>query len=261
MSFEAYAQELWHRRASRGASFILLRSPESTQLLARRIVREYAAEGLTASRCDLVAWCQRRGSGRGGRSWSSPAGLGVYATLLRRLAQPAAVQLLPLRVAAALCEQVNVYLGGRCRLKWPNDLVVEGAKLGGVLIDVFSRGDDGRVVVVGFGVNHGEEVDAFSLPGVTSLGREGRRVPGLAEVTVALLEAVDRELEREERPMAVVERYRALSLHRPGERLCCRLDQGPLEGTFLGFDPRGFVRLDVGGEERLLGAGEVLLVG
>ena len=56
----------------------------------------------------------------------------------------------------------------------------------------------------------------------------------------------------------VIGRYRQLSLHRPGDTLCCRLRDDRIEGVFQGFDRRGFLRIRIGDEERLLTAGEVV---
>ncbi len=265
VSYAEFASAVARRLLDRGLAergFAVLRQPLSTHLLGRRIAREYSQESAWPPKADLLAWRQEAGQGRGGRSWSSPPG-GVYATLIRPLTADVALQTLPLKVATTLCEALNDDLDGRCRLKWPNDLLVGGRKLGGILIDVASRGaaPDGSssaeapgLAVVSFGVNHRHP----DQPGATSMEREAAGRTLLADLAVRLVEAVDGALEAGPPVADVVGRYRQFSLHRPGDALRCRLRGDEVEGVFQGFDRHGFLRLEVGGEERLLTAGEII---
>ena len=232
--------------------YAVLRELPSTHLLGRRIAREYALENAAAPTANLLAWRQSAGQGREGRSWSSPPG-GVYATLVRTLPPTADFQPLPLLVATALCEALNFDLGGRCAIKWPNDLLVDGRKLGGILIDATRRGDEPDLAVISFGVNHARLEEA----GATSLEREAPGRVRLAELAVRLVAAVDEALARDLPPAEIVGRYRRLSVHRAGDALRYRHRGDQIEGVFQGFDRRGFLRLRVGDEERLLTAGEL----
>ncbi len=254
MSYAEFARAMarrWAGRAAARGGLVVLRRPASTHLLGRRVVEEYSQEGARPPATDFVAWSQTAGAGREGRSWSSPPG-GVYATMVRSLPREVALQTLPMLVAVALCEALDVDLAGRCRLKWPNDLMVGGRKLGGILIDAVSHGEGG-LAVISFGVNHLR----IELPGATSLENEAARRPALAESTARLVEAVDGALERRAPASEVVDRYRRLSQHRPGAVIRCRQGEEVVEGVFQGFDRHGFLRLLVGGEERLLTAGGV----
>ncbi len=253
MRFVDYARALAGSRPGHGTGLVVLRQPASTHLLGRRIAREYSQEDTETPATVLLAWRQTAGRGRGARGWSSPAGAGVYATLIRRL--PAdRLQILPLLVAVSLCEALNLHLADRCRLKWPNDLVVGGRKLGGILIDATSRPGGFGLAVVSFGVNHR---GAPGPPGATSVELEAPGRVALADLAAALVEAVSAALDAPAPPAAIVRRYRALSVHRPGDAMRCRLGGGELEGEFRGFDAHGFLRLRVAGEERLVAAGEV----
>lgn len=256
MSFTAYARAVGQGWPGRGEGVILLERPVSTHLLARRIVQEYAAESSWAPTADLLAWHQTGGLGREGRTWSSRPGRGVYVSLIRPLeAKGSSVspQTLPLLVATALCETLNLYLAGRCRLKWPNDLLVSGRKLAGVLIDTTSRGAEGAMAVISFGVNHG----AIDEPGATAVETEAPGVVSMPGLTAELVAAVDVALESKAEKEQVVADYCALSLHRPGDTLRCRIRGEDVEGFFVGFDANGFLRLRVGDDERLVVAGEV----
>jgi len=138
MDFPQYARALARRHEGDAPARILVGHTDSTHRLGRRIVRDYLREGTEPPAADVLAWRQSAGEGRDGRGWSSPPGGGVYASLVRPLAAETRVQTLPILVAVAVAEVLDRYLGGRCRLKWPNDLMVGERKLGGLLIDVVS---------------------------------------------------------------------------------------------------------------------------
>lgn len=260
-SFDSYRAALLEELGGGGPeNLVLLESVESTNLLARRIAEDYWREGLEPPPATLVALEQTGGRGRLGRVWASPRGAGVYATLLVALPARGPLALLPLSVGVALARTLNGHLGGsRCRLKWPNDLLVDGRKIGGILIEAQS-GDEGRsLAIVGFGVNHAVLRGEVALPReATSLGRESDDPPSLESFTGELLVAVTEEIESLSEPEGLVERYRELSIHEPGDRLRCRVGEEEVVGTFRGFDERGFLRLDEGGRERMITAGEVL---
>ena len=253
MTFEQYARSLGESCSRRGVCLVVSRRLPSTHLLARRVVQDYADEDGAAPATDFLAWQQTEGQGRQGRPWASPASAGVYATLVRRF-ESGRLQTLPLQVGIVLCETVNVHLDGRCRIKWPNDLLVDGRKLGGILIDVVSRVEGEATAVVSFGINHGDP----ELPGATWIEREAEGRVTLPDLACGLLAAVDTALAARPAIEQVVDLYRQLSALRPGDTIRCRGASGELEGVFRGFDGQGFLRLAVAGEERLLTAGEVM---
>ena len=262
MNFASFSQDLFLRRSQRAAGLVVVELIDSTQVLARRIVDEYVREGSKAPEVDVVAWSQSAGRGRRrGRSWSSPAGAGVYATMIRWRDQRDWLLTLPLQAAVALCEKVNDYVGGRCRLKWPNDLLLDGEKLGGLLIDAVTYGEAAPIAIVSFGVNlHAEAVSAAGTGSTSIAGSAGTgEAPTLSQLTVELLGAVHEEMASDVSTSLILERYQELSSHEPGDVLRCLVGDGDtLEGRFLGFDEHGFLRLDVAGEERLVSTGEIL---
>lgn len=254
--FEPFAAELRQRLLPGNANVLVLRQADSTNGLTRRVVSECTGAGLDPPRLWVFAWGQNAGKGRLGRTWVSPDGQGVYATVSLGSIGLDKLDFLPLVVAASLCTTVNTWLGGRCRLKWPNDLVVEGRKLGGILIESVSRGTESAAAIVGFGINHGQGIDEQRAANATSLARLGAGPATLAETAAALALRLDRDLEL---PAEVaVERYAALSAHRAGDLLRCQSAGETVEGRFAGFDRRGFLRLDTASGARLLAAGEVI---
>jgi BirA family biotin operon repressor/biotin-[acetyl-CoA-carboxylase] ligase len=232
--------------------------------LARRILDEYSNDGHPAPSVDVVAWGQDAGRGRADRSWSSPAGQGIYVTAIRRLPSPQSLQLLPIAVGIALAETLDRYLAASCRLKWPNDLYCRGKKVGGILIDTLTQGSGGAMAMIGFGVNYGAELKTFGETGATSCQKEAEdlgvaaNLPCMADLTQTLLARLDLRLAEEPGPGAWLDTYRRLSLHRPGDAMRCRVGAEWVEGRFAGFDALGLLRLDVVGSERRLAVADLL---
>ena len=257
MDFDTFWRHVRNRRASPERSLVAFPSISSSHGLARRAVNEYQAESAAPPPIDVLAWQQTEGQGRQGRSWSSPAGAGVYASMVRVL-DPKRIPHLPMLVPMALATVLRRQ-SVDCELKWPNDLMVGGLKIGGVLIDAID-GEASPVAVISFGINHAAQCsEHFSEPDATSLGDLGASV-ALDELCVELLEEVDRRLSSGVDSASVVAEYRELSAHRPGDELECHLDgaEQKTRGVFLGIDDNGFLRMQVDGEEKVLSSGRLV---
>jgi BirA family biotin operon repressor/biotin-[acetyl-CoA-carboxylase] ligase len=265
-SFSRYLAELDRARPAGGArpeNFVVVRRVASTNQLARSIVADYEVEAQDLHPLLILALEQSGGRGRQGRSWSSPAGKGVYATRVVSMRDPEQLQVLPMLVGLGLCRALSRHLPVPCRLKWPNDLVVETPagrkKVGGILIEALVHPGEGAAAIIGFGVNHSHEEEDLPETGVSlkQLGGPGAEV-SLVDLTWDLVSALERELAHLADPGSVVAGYRELSVHQPGDTISCRIGEAVVEGTFLGFDERGRLRLDRGGEEILVASGEVI---
>lgn len=253
---------------------LLLRTVGSTNALARRIADEYAEEGIDLRPALLVAFEQTAGRGRQGRTWSSPPGAGAYVTLLWPLPGPEVLPNLPLVVPVALAAALDRHLPAArpAGIKWPNDLLVGGRKIGGVLIDGLAAGEGGGagVALIGFGVNRAQVADELAGLGgavpATSLAVEAPPAPPAARLVWDLVTAVAEGLADAGDRRRAVAAYARRSVHRPGDPVRCRTAEETLEGRFRGFDERGFLRLELtraatgrrSGEEVLMRAGEVV---
>ena len=123
----------------------------STNTKAKELAQDGAPHGTV-----LVADHQTGGRGRLGRSFSSPAGMGVYlSVLLRPNCQPAALMHLTCAAAVAMCNAVEQAAGIRPKIKWTNDLVFNKKKLGGILTELSPNPDTGLVdyAIIGIGIN------------------------------------------------------------------------------------------------------------
>jgi BirA family biotin operon repressor/biotin-[acetyl-CoA-carboxylase] ligase len=133
----------------------------------------------------LVAEQQTSGRGRLDRQWESPPRAGLtFSALLRPSVEPARLSLLPLIAGLATVEALLAVSQVDAALKWPNDVMVDGFKLGGLLVEVV-----GGAAVVGIGLNVSTREDELPVPTATSLflcGGSTDREPLLKEVLRAL---------------------------------------------------------------------------
>lgn len=213
------------------------------------LARSGAAEGLW-----LRAERQTGGRGRQGRAWSSPEGNLYISTLVRvRPGEPPAATL-ALVAAVALDETARVF-GLAPVLKWPNDLLVGGAKLSGILLE---RAED--AVVIGFGVNlahHPLDIDRRA----TSFAAHGP-APDPAILAETLAEAFARWLSRWRDGIAPVRERWLARAHPQGTALTARLSDGSaVDGLFGGLDSQGALILRLAdGSTRVIHAGDVFLL-
>ena len=157
---------------------------DSTNLVARILAEEGASEGTA-----VVAVEQTEGRGRLGRTWDSPPG-GLWMSVVLRPRLPVtAWPLLGFAASLAAADAVETVAGVPVRLKWPNDLVVEDRKLGGVLVEA-----GGTYAIAGVGINVNVPIEVFppELRGMatsleTLLGRPVDLVT-LAQQVLILLE-------------------------------------------------------------------------
>ncbi len=213
-----------------------------------------------------LANAQTGGRGRGAHTWMSPAGSGIYVSVLLR--PPMDAPLLPadalwLSLAAGLAagEAMASATGLEADLRWPNDLLGTKGKLGGVLTEMQAEATRVRFAVVGIGINvHQEEFPPelgasslrLELPGAGPRRPEllARLLARLGERAQALMSANAEEARAE-----LLRALRARSSWVQGKRV--RLEEGG-EGVTEGLDERGFLRVRMdGGELRTVYSGGV----
>lgn len=132
-----------------GREIVFLGEVDSTNRHARMLAADGAPHGTL-----VIADTQSAGRGRRGRGWISPAGEGIFMSLILRpgtQAQKAAR--LSLLTALAVCEAIRGVTGLDAAIKWPNDIVCGGRKLCGLLLEMDAQGGELRSVVAGVGVN------------------------------------------------------------------------------------------------------------
>lgn len=187
----------------------------------------------------LRAETQSAGRGRLGRDWSSPAGNLYASTIVRPAPGDPPPATLAMVAAVALDELVTAWLPGRVMLKWPNDLLVAGAKLSGILLE-----RAGDAVVVGIGVNLAHHPEGLDRP-VTSIAAAGGGAPDPGAFLEELAASFARWLGRWRMQGLGPVRARWLErAHPPGTALSARLPGGVVhDGLFEGLDADGALRL------------------
>lgn len=173
-------------------NFRVLSETDSTNSACRRLALEGAPDGTV-----VLADCQTAGRGRRGRSFQSPAGKGLFFSILWR-PDCAPEQLLPLTAlsAVAVCRAIRQVCGAQAQIKWPNDLVLSGRKLAGILTEMALEGESGHVshVVVGIGINVHQRLTDFDgevAQIATSLDLALGGSVCRAQLAAALLEEMD----------------------------------------------------------------------
>jgi len=157
----------------------------STNDTAKALGAQGAAEGTL-----VVAETQSSGRGRLGRHWLSPSGMGIYASLLLRPPLPPnELPQITLSTAVAMVRALTRAAGVTPGIKWPNDLILRGKKLGGILTEMETESDQIRYLVVGLGLNVNDPDFPSELTGTaTSLFREEGRTFSRVHILRAWLE-------------------------------------------------------------------------
>lgn len=140
-----------------GRDVIFLPSIDSTNSYAKRIALEGAVDGTV-----IVAAEQTMGRGRLGRSWESLQGKGIYlSVLLRPAMEPVETPILTIAAAVAVSNGISEATGIATGIKWPNDLVIDGKKVCGILFEMSTEADRVSSIILGIGINYSQEPSDF----------------------------------------------------------------------------------------------------
>jgi BirA family biotin operon repressor/biotin-[acetyl-CoA-carboxylase] ligase len=194
----------------------------------------------------VIAEEQTAGIGRHGHSWHSEAGRGIYCSMVL---EPAPV--LTLALGLAVADAIASTAGVTCDLRWPNDVMLGGKKVAGILVQLV----DGRAIA-GIGINVNQDAFPEELAGTaTSLKAYTGRNACATDLLIALVRAVD-VFAREEKDN-VLRLFAHASSYAAGRRVTVDLPDGVIVGTTAGLDSSGFliVRRDDGSDTVVLAGG------
>jgi BirA family transcriptional regulator, biotin operon repressor / biotin---[acetyl-CoA-carboxylase] ligase len=224
----------------------------STNDDARRLLRDGAP-------APVVVWAREQAGGRGrdGRSWSSPAG-NVYATLmLRPPGAPLVVAQLGFVAALAIAEALDSVVA-EVAIKWPNDVLVAGHKIAGILLEtegVAAEGVDGLMIGCGINVAHHPADTRLPATSLHAAGAPGATVEATLEAMLARFERWH-AIWRAQGFVPVREAWRARA-HGLGGPIQVRLPRETLDGVFRDIDARGALMLETAAGTRAITAGDV----
>jgi BirA family biotin operon repressor/biotin-[acetyl-CoA-carboxylase] ligase len=158
---------------------------DSTQNVLRNLGRYGVNEGAV-----VVAKRQTAGRGRQGRQWDSPEG-GLYMSLLFRPTSAANLQTLTVASSLAVVRGIEKATGLKTRIRWPNDVMVGGKKVAGVIAESSFTGEGLSFVMVGIGVNCNAKVTTVEpTNAATSLSEELGKEADIKELRQAILDAM-----------------------------------------------------------------------
>lgn len=193
----------------------------------------------------VLAESQTEGRGRSGRSWHSERGTGLYFTvLLRPRLSPAQAPLLTMLAGISAHAAIQAQTGLAPELKWPNDLLLNGKKLGGILTEMHAEPNLVRFVIVGIGLNVNQEKFPPEISSIaTSIRKESGRLTYRLELLARLLSQFESDYNRflQEGPAFVVDRFQSVTSFAQGRRV--RVDTGTETylGTTGGLSPEGLL--------------------
>ena len=255
---KALVGHLWDGLRHHLDALVLLDEIDSTHGLALRLIEQLDTEALTLRSALVVARSQSQGRGRGHNRWASPPG-GLYLSWIRFALTSAEISSLPIAAAAAATRAVAGLGLGAVEVKWPNDLVVGGAKLGGIL--THARHGPVTWVTVGLGVNltrtpTGDELEGKRATSVADHLPERQWEEWAGPLAVSFVRGLEEGLAR---PHLARDEWQRRLVHRAGELLEVRLGSGEMvSGRFAGLTDEGFLRLATGPDHRVITTGELV---
>lgn len=214
----------------------------------------------------VVADKQESGKGRRGRSWVSPSGTGIFMTLMIKPdINPNNASMLTLVAALAVAKAITSVTGEEAMIKWPNDIVINGKKVCGILTEMNAQFDYINHIVVGIGINvHNESFPEEISQMASSLmieagGKRFHRAQIIAETMAYFEQYYDTFLKTQDLS-ALVREYDKLLVNR--NKSVRVLDpKEPFDGKAMGITPKGELIVDTWESRKLVSSGEVSVRG
>ncbi|HYK38419.1 MAG TPA: biotin--[acetyl-CoA-carboxylase] ligase [Candidatus Eremiobacteraceae bacterium] len=230
---------------------------DSTNRVAMELGYENEPEGTV-----VLAEEQTAGRGRAGRAWYSERGTGIYVTiLLRPKISPVQAPLLTMMAGLSARAAIQAQTSLAIDLKWPNDLMLDGKKLGGILTEMHAEPSQVSHVVLGIGINANQEKFPGDLSTIaTSLRAQLGRSISRMELLVRLLREFETNYNRflQEGAASVTQRFEAVSSYARGKRVSVSSSAENYSGVTAGLSPEGFLRVErEGGNVVTVIAGDV----
>ena len=221
-----------------GKELYYYESTGSTNVDAKRLLEEGASEGVL-----VVGGEQKQGRGRRGRSWQSPPGTNIYMTLgLRPEFQPDLAPMVTLIDAMAVAKAVEETCGLKTPIKWPNDVVIDGRKICGILTEMSAETGYIHYVVIGTGINVNirefpEEIRDTATSLCIEKGEKVLRAPIIAG-TMESFEAYYEKFLRTMDLSLLLDEYNARLVNK-NAKVKVLDPQNEFEGTARGIDEKG----------------------
>ena len=244
-----------------GGRTVYFDTTDSTNIQARRLAEAHAPHGTL-----VVSDRQDGGKGRRGRSWASPSGVGIWMSLiLRPEIAPSSASMLTLAAALAVREGIQEETGLSPLIKWPNDLVLNGKKICGILTEMSTELMEIQYVITGIGINVNQrEFPPEIRDTATSLSLEAGRSFRRSSLIAAILKAFEKDyaafLKTGDLSL-LLEEYNACLVNR-GKEVCILDPSGEYRAVAEGIDESGSLLVTLpDGTRREIISGEVSVRG
>ena len=244
-----------------GGRIVYFDATDSTNAQAKRLAEAHAPHGTL-----VVSDRQDGGKGRRGRSWASPSGVGIWMSLiLRPEIAPSSASMLTLAAALAVREGIQEETGLSPLIKWPNDLVLNGKKICGILTEMSTELMEIQYVITGIGINVNQrEFPPEIRDTATSLSLEAGRSFRRSSLIAAILKAFEKDytafLKTGDLSL-LLEEYNACLVNR-GKEVCILDPSGEYRAVAEGIDESGSLLVTLpDGTRREIISGEVSVRG
>ena len=238
-----------------GREIRVFKETGSTNDVVEKLARDGVPEGVV-----VFAESQTKGRGRLGRKWLSPPGKGLwFSVLLRPNLQPQATTQLTVAAATALTRGIRAQSSLKPEIKWPNDVLIKGRKVAGILTELRAELDRVKYVILGIGVD--VNLNAGEFPTdlrkvATSLKVEAGRAIARSQLAAALLRQLDRAYARvcDHQFAGVADEWEE-QCSTIGRRVTIRVGDRLFQGRAESLDDDGalLLRTDHGHLERIMG--------
>lgn len=235
-----------------GRKIVTLERTESTMDIAKKMLKDGAIEGTT-----IFVEEQTQGRGRSGKEWFCKSGKGLLLTVvLRPVIQPENSYLLMVITAVAIVQTIRDMFKLPVDIDWPNDLVINSKKLGGIIVETQDHTEQLRDYIVGIGINVNSkkhELPEHIDQPATSLAIEKETLIDRTNFAKALLQNLDSWylILKDERYEYIVEKWQEFCVN-IGRRVNVRNANKDYTGIFLGISNSGELKLllDSGREKK-----------
>lgn len=244
-----------------GGRTVYFDATDSTNVQAKRLAEAHAPHGTL-----VVSDRQDGGKGRRGRSWASPSGVGIWMSLiLRPEIAPSSASMLTLAAALAVRKGILEETGLSPLIKWPNDLVLNGKKICGILTEMSTELMEIQYVITGIGINvNQKEFPPEIRDTATSLSLEAGRSFRRSSLIAAILKAFEKDYEAFLKTgdlSLLLEEYNACLVNR-GKEVCILDPSGEYRAVAEGIDESGSLLVTLpDGTRREIISGEVSVRG
>lgn len=236
----------------------MLREPLKGSLFGKRIHHFFKADSTNRIAMELghagepegavvLAEEQSAGRGRAGRSWQSERGTGIYVTLLLRpKLAPVQAPLLTMMAGLSMHAAIRAQTGLNADLKWPNDILLNGKKAGGILTEMHAEPSLVRFVIVGIGINVNQEKFAGEVSATaTSLRMQSGRQQSRLELLARLLLEFETDYNRflREGAASVTSRFEGISSYARGKRVSVASGSDNYTGVTAGLSAEGLLQV------------------